>query len=163
MKTIKTIFHFDSNFGKPVAHSLSLPESYLMHSPTSLPNAEQCQRWGLVDVATFPDTPYSLSWFNAFKAWEQATLARNTKAAGAQNAWYEFARFANNMCEIYSPHHVTHDCLLEYFEHMVDNGLNQAAQKYRFETLGSIFRILAEKRILRSNPASELRPSILMH
>jgi hypothetical protein len=162
MYAIKTLFQFEAKLGETVDHSVPHACYDWMHSATAHPSAEQCQEWGLLDVATPPQRPYSLTWYCALKVWQDA-YRTSERISAAQNTWYEFARFADNMCEIYSPHHVTRECLIAYAQCMVDRGLTPAVQRFRLKCIESIIGVLAVKRVLKSNPARGLHRYDMVH
>jgi hypothetical protein len=161
MHNIKTIFQFDAKLRNAVDHSISQACYDWIHSIVALPSAEQCQAWGLRDVATPPQPPYALTWYNSFNVWREV-VPGSKKSVALENIWYEFGRFAANTHEIYSPHHVTRECLIAYAECMVDRGLKPASQSFRLKCIESIFGKLAATRVLKSNPARGLRRSCMV-
>lgn len=158
---IQNSFQCDTEVGNAGATHLTVQATESMHANASMLSAKQGRLSGPTNVTASSVASFLLAWYIPFAIWRDAIHLCAIRTAMAKQFWLELSRFA---CEtgIQSPHEVTSELLWEYLHCMDKRGLTPAARRDRLAIIQSVFRLLSDRQILKSNPASRLAVFPLM-
>lgn len=152
---IQTSFQCDTEVGNREATRLTAQAAEAKDASESSLRAEQGRPSGPTNVPASSVASFLLAWYIPFSIWRDAMQLCAIRTAMAKQFWLELSRFA---CEkgIQSPHDVNPALLWEYLHCMDKRGLTPPARRDRLAIIQSVFRLLADRQILKSNPASRL-------